>query len=432
MKLKLTLILLLMHSFISANAQQEIPPPGWTKAENDLKKYEHKFLKQIGAYGFQTLAGFTCEKRFPQRENQGAYAKYSRSSFRCYANFTSTYSDVWPADWYVYPFLAKSPENEKGESYEFIVNVRYSRSSFKGDNGCIGTLKNSYSFHAITSAVDKISGNELSNEKMRKLLFWRLDYDKKLQYSYEEVEQEGITRIDSVIFVQDHSFTHSNKFLQEYDVTMFAEYAKYDDYLPELAQKRLLRFRVRFEIEPGKEPQIYITPKGEEEQRTLSVKDYPNCQTSNAAGCENVYQNYVSVTVPVVSKKNMNNVLNGLETNLEDEKLVQLFQKPEDLTKLSEQHSELTKGMWTIHESETQFWVDKYSHTKGWVMVKRKVERNLTKDQQKAIKGNVSKASEKAAKYHQSGYVGFKVHFENVGGDLRISNVELINQVINK
>ena len=65
-------------------------------------------------------------------------------------------------------------------------------------------------------------------------------------------------------------------------------------------------------------------------------------------------------------------------------------------------------------------------------MVKRKVERNLTKEQQKAIKGKVSKESEKAAKYHQSGNVGFKVHFGNENGELRITKVELINQVKNK
>ncbi len=443
MKKTIALLLLILSINFYGQYKKDIPIPTWEQAKADLKKYESKLLKQVKKYGYETLKGFEFEIKYPDRDNKGAFKVNSYSSMRCYTNSFQKLYDVWPPDWIKYPFIAKAPKNKDGVQYEFSVYVRYSRSKFEGENGCIATLFNKYSFHAINSEIYKVSGNDLSNEKMQGLLFDYIDYWKKFSYyskeSNDQYESKGITKIDSVIFEKNEAFKNSNKNLKEYFVKVYCELAEYDDFSPikvELIEKDLI---VEFEVAAGKKPELkWYKQKNERVIKELDVVDYVNANVANIVGAKKVFQKYVILSVPLASKKSIKHVSLQLEKTLrskgikgvkDDKELNNLFKSEEDLTELAAFYNEITNGLWTINTREVILWSDINYHKEGKFELKLNIERNLTKEQIKSIKDKVSKDSLKNAKYHMKGNSSYTIYYVIESGELKIKNIDGYNSI---
>lgn len=416
-------------------SQNKINTPSYEQAKKDLKKYESKILKQIKQYGYNSLDGFKIELKYPDKEGKGAFKKYSRSSLGCYKTVTQTYSDVWPADWYIYPFLLTSPKNSNGEMYEFNTNVRYSRSSF---NKCLGTLKNQYAFHAINVYLNKVSGNELSNDEMRELMFAKIDDWNKLDYYGSTGHKKGITIIDSVNFEKDEKFTHSEKTLSEYFVTLYGELADYKDFMPQEVNKIIIKGKLRLRITPNKPTEVWFDKKDEIIGDAVALQSYPSAQNLEQLGCSSVFQNYKLSEVPACSYKTMMNAVEKIQektdksdkkTLLSDEELNTLFTKKEDLEQMVTYFDEMKNGMWDLGKTEVLDWFDLNNHSSGHITIWQKMERNLNKTQLNELKGKVSKESLKMAKTHQVGRTAVKFYFKDVNGVLKIEKVEFKNQL---
>ena len=97
------------------------------------------------------------------------------------------------------------------------------------------------------------------------------------------------------------------------------------------------------------------------------------------------------------------------------------------LKKFYNYFQELQLGLWTEKDQEIFFQTE--TENIATIHIVTTVERNLTAEQRKEIKKEVSKSSYKTAKYHQIGDKEFVFYFNIIDGYLHISDTEIINSL---
>ena len=75
--------------------------------------------------------------------------------------------------------------------------------------------------------------------------------------------------------------------------------------------------------------------------------------------------------------------------------------------------------MWNVIGETTDFLISE-SNEEVTITINTKLERNLTKEERKSIKGKVSKASYKSSKYHQMGTIKYSLKIQWIYSTLRV------------
>lgn len=98
------------------------------------------------------------------------------------------------------------------------------------------------------------------------------------------------------------------------------------------------------------------------------------------------------------------------------------------MKKLYGYFQELRMGKWTEKGQENIFLL-KEEEDKMFITIETIVERNLTSDERKSIKGKVSKSSYKEAKYHHIGKKKCILNFDVIEDEIYIVGIEFINEL---
>jgi len=416
MKKIITLLtLIFVFGQMSYGQFKKIPNPGWSRAKSEIYKNKSFIEKEVAKYGY-TFKDLTIVKKTTAYRN-GVYKKHSLNAQDCYINYNNKYSEVWPEDLVLYYFVLKAPKNSDDLIYTFSVSIGYLRSKFSGKNDCYGQLLNSFYFENMYFNVRSIEGiKAIPKEKLPTAYFEYLDSKK---YSFYDHKIPYIISIDSLKFTL---IEREENGYEKYEVIRYSKKAVYDDFMPVKLFQHKEVFEFKFLVKDPVKMKIeaYITDVLEGKFDTIIYKIdkhtrvYEKFKQNKTRKAEDFYQKAFEITPPALSKYGLNQIqykyyhlLKNKDYNdiKDNPYLKQLFSSQDDLKLFSEYFSEFRNGLWTIEKEKLYFMTNNNNnYTESIIRISLSVDRNLTKSQRKSIKGKVSKASYKNAKYHYGGW----------------------------